>query len=466
MKRLITLLLLFNVAKGQTIAVTDYGAIANDGLNDYVAFKKVSDTINARGGFTSVVFAAGTYNIRPPYLDTYPDSVQTASQWDVFSLINCNTITFTGIGTVIIKLMDSVPFGVKPGMAVGDSSVHIGSLFRFEQCRNITITNITGDGNMDGMRLLNPYGVGPNPYEREHEGLFILNVDNLVLENCSFKKYGRDGYLILENQSGIKTKNLFAKNCTFNSNGRDGVSWTGGDNVVFIDCEFNYNSKGRVGSNPGSGLDIEPERGAKCINGKFYNCIFSDNYGYSVVTGHPTDAYNILFDGGNIYNFQNLALFTSTPLVFFKNIKFVGQILTANFPADSANTFYRCSFSDSLPGYIYNHTNYIISVGTNIRFDWCNFIAHNSSILYSENSGGVYNNCVFNALFTSNNGYGALALQTNYATYNSCVFRKSSYADFNAVLLDVSRFNTLNNRSDEVLYFTNPTLRFGFYFRN
>ena len=445
MRLLLTILFIIKVSFAQ-INVVSYGAIPNDGINDYTAFKKVSDTLNARGGNTVVTIPSGIYDLRPPYLDNFPDSIQTINQWNVFSLSNCSNVSFIGSGAVTIKYMDNIPFGAKAGIIGVDSSVHIGSLFRFYYCSNISISNINAHGNQQNFHLLNHYGIGTNAYEREHEGVFVENVTGLTISNCNFNYFGRDGIMLLENQSGLKTKNIYIFNSQFNGNGRNGLSHLGGDSIYITSCSFNNNGMVRISSNPASGVDIEPERSAIARNTFFTGCTFSNNNGYSLVSGHNTDSYKIEFNRCSIYNFNNVSLYSSSPLLTFNNCEIVGPVLTGNFPADSVNVFYRCNFSDSLVGYSYSDMgyNYIVSVGTYVPFTECTFTAYKNSIVYSDNNFSTFTNCWFNAMYSSDTGYGNKAIQTNYSTFNGCFFKKGSYPDYKTELNSPSRHNTVN----------------------
>lgn len=425
------------------INIADYGAIPNDGLNDYAAFKKISDTINARGGNTVVNFnQQGQYDIRPPYLDTYPDSIQTNSQWDVFSLSNCTNVTFNSIGVVTIKLMNNVPFGVK---SVGQHA-HIGSLFRFTNCTYITVNGIIGDGNMDGMHLLGNYGVGRNPYELEHEGVFILNSGNVTVTNSTFKNFGRDGIMMLQETVGTRTKKNYFYNSKFNDNGRNGFSWLGGDSTNFKQCEFIGNAQGRISENPGSGLDIEPERNSLCTEGIFTTCKFSDNAGYSVVTGSLDEAYNFTFDGCEIYNFQNLSLYVASPYFYFRNTRFVGKMLLNFFEVNYANSpsFINCSFSDSLAGYINDRGSYMIAFGRYAKFSSCNFVSYGSMFCYSEGDSVVFDRPIFNALFTTPTNFGNNCFALSGTIFNNATFKNVPYPNYLNILTDTSRHITLN----------------------
>lgn len=432
----------------QEISVADYGALPNTG-NNYNAFVALSDYINSVGGNVKVIFPPGQYYIRPPYLDIDPDQIIAGPyQYDVFSLFNCSTVLFQGASGVNIKLMDDVPFGIKPDTP-GDASVHIGSLFRFTDCTYITISKITANGNMANMHLLDNYGEGANPYEREHEGIFILNSNNIRVLNCNFDNFGRDALHILQDPDfDLETKDCYFSNCNFNWSGRNGISMTAGDNMTFISCNAVNNSKGIIKTNPGSALDIEPERGALCTNSKFVRCVFRNNAGYSVVSGSAEEAYNITFDRCLIYNYYNLALLCSAPYHSFKNCNFIGTVLltAADFSLGSSPYFEDCIFKDAVTNYPHSHSNYIISLGDYNMFVNCSFYATESTICYSEGGHARFDNCVFYSSFTTDTGYGDNCFLISETEFNNCVFsRDNNFPDYLSTLEDPLRDITLNN---------------------
>jgi hypothetical protein len=56
------------------------------------------------------------------------------------------------------------------------------------------------------------------------------------------------------------------------------LSWTGGNGLTAIDCQFNHTGRGALSSSPAAGIDIEAEDGV-VRNGLFINCEVINNVG-------------------------------------------------------------------------------------------------------------------------------------------------------------------------------------------
>jgi len=440
-------------AQVKTVYLSDFGAVANDNRSDHAAFNKASDYINKRKGNTRLVITGGKYvvGVLPKYSSEQNIPTGAITINDVMHLENCSNIIIEGRGSVSIKFADGIPFGTLPDRKnVTDISVHIGSLFRFINCTGITLLNLKTDGNNEKFKLLKPWGAGNNPYEREHEGLFILNCQEVKVSNVSFNGYGRDGAMILQDADKIPVKNIFFTNCSFNNNGRDGFSWCGGKNVNFYNCFFKNNSVGKIQTNPGSGLDIEPERNALCENGKIINCEFSGNGGYALTSGYAT-ASDVLFDGCTIIGNTNYAMICQSPKYTFNKCTIAGTCLLyydAGKEADGTN-FTNCTFADSVAKKKIYTLNYLVAtLGRYIKFTNCDFYSYKVPVIYSEikKEGGLnkkentyYKNCSFAAYFMKPSTWQRHAFLVTNAIFDDCIFKTKGYADFTYILADPGR---------------------------
>ena len=183
----------------ETIHIRDFGAKPDDGLSDQEAFNKAAQYINRKKSGVKLVISAGEYLVGPGYNYDLPlKDIPRGRLWDVLNLVDCKNITIEGNGKTLVKFKSGIPVGTVPGLPANiDSAVHIGAFIRLTNSSCIRINNIHGDGNNERMRFLKPWGVGDNPYERENDGLFILNCKDVVVTNSSFKNFIRDGSLIL-----------------------------------------------------------------------------------------------------------------------------------------------------------------------------------------------------------------------------------------------------------------------------
>jgi hypothetical protein len=452
--RFIILLTLWNLviceatSQDLTISIRQFGAKPNDHLSDQKAFNQAAEFINKRKGNVKLIIPEGTYQVGPPYnYKAHLGDIPLARQWDVFSLVNCKNVIIEGLGKTSIKFMDNIPFGCVPYRAdKKDSSVHIGTLFRFTSCNNIALKNINTHGNNIKFRLLNNWGVGVNPYEREHEGLFVLNCQKLQVENCNFNYFGRDGVIIIQDEDKQQTRDISFRNCNFNYNGRDGLSWCGGENVSFYNCQFSYNASGRIVTNPASGIDIEPERNGTCKNGKFIKCSFVSNGGYGIVSMNANETSTMLFDSCKIYGNYNYSIVTNSPKVKFTNSEFAG---TAIFSYDASSEemgmkIINCTFRDSLPGKKVFRGGYMLSItGRYIRFSNCIFKSYVVPSLYTEirkkskndhPENTIFLNCIFDANFRKKSTWDEWAFLVSHSHFVGCTFKSSGIADFKGIL--------------------------------
>lgn len=431
----------------KTVYLNEFGAKPNDGLSDQAAFNAAAVYINKKGGDVRLIIPAGRYLVGPLYNYRAQNRDMPLGQiWDVFSLTNCKNVTIEGRENTSVQFLDNIPFGCVPYLPGGrDSSVHIGSLFRFTNCNNIKLLNITANGNNEKFRLLNNWGIGANPYEREHEGVFILNSESIKLSNVKLSHFGRDGVIILSDSEKKPTNNLSFVNCKFDNNGRNGVSWCGGSNMTFYGCTFNYNASGKIVTNPGSGLDIEPERNALCKNGAFIKCSFTNNGGYGITSAYTT-ASHVTFDSCTIIGNTNYSLIAGSPYFAFTNTSFAG---TALFTYDATSEaegikLKNCSFKDSSGNNKIYRSNYMASIqGRYIRFDNCIFTSHFIPILYTEirkkgtkfhPENTIFISCVFNAFFKKSSTWGKWPFLVSHSYFIDCIFRSAGFADFRNML--------------------------------
>lgn len=441
-------------AQVKTVYLPDFGAIANDNRSDQLAFNKAAEYINKRMGNTRLIIPGGKYivGVLPNYSSEENIPLGSASINDVMKIENCNNITIEGAGAVSIKFADHIPFGTLPNRKnVTDISVHIGSFFRFINCVGISISNLKTDGNNEKFKLLKTWGAGNNPYEREHEGLFILNCQQVTVNKVAFNGFGRDGVMILQDADKIPVKNISFANCSFNNNGRDGFSWCGGENISFYNCVFKNNSRGKIQTNPGSGIDIEPERNALCKNGKLTRCEISGNGGYAITSGYPT-ASKVIFDSCTITGNTNYAMICQSPGYAFTNCTIGGTCLLyydAAAETDGIN-FTNCIFTDSIAKKKIYTLNYLVAtLGRYIKFKDCTFSSFKVPGIYSEikkQGGGLtkaentyYKNCSFAAYFTKPSTWQRHAFLVTNAVFEDCSFKSKGYADYKYILADPGR---------------------------
>lgn len=110
--------------------------------------------------------------------------------------------------------------------------------------------------------------------------LRINNCKNFTIENCVFKNFWGDGFLIAyQNKTDASTvcKDFKIKSCSFYNNGRNDISVIGGVNGVISDCIF----QGATRTNPKSAIDLEAEAVETMNN----NIVISGCVQYDPATG-------------------------------------------------------------------------------------------------------------------------------------------------------------------------------------
>ncbi len=431
-------------AQVKTISLVALGAKPNDNRSDQAAFTKAAEIINQLNGNVKLLIPAGKYIVGPDPAA----GIKTGIVNDVLLLKDCNNVRIEGQGKVQLQFMKGLAFGTQTALIAGkDSAVHVGSLFRLINCSNIQIRNIRADGNSRNFQLLKPWGDGSHPYEREHEGLFILNCSKLLISALVLDNFGRDGAMVLQDPDKKPVEDLVFINCSFINNGRNGFSWCGGRDVKFYHCLFNNNGNGKIMTNPGAGLDIEPERNAVCTKGLFNNCAFSDNGGYAITSGYQ-ESNEVLFDSCTIRGKTNYAVFCNSPGFEFKQSRIYGtSLFVYDAPDEASGTrLSACRFFDSESTNRYFINNYLVGVtGRYLRFTACEFTGNYSPLFYTEikkksqsnsSENTFFNKCIFNAFFTKPATWQNRAMLVSNSNFVDCIFNSRGVADFEQVLND------------------------------
>ncbi len=344
--------------------VNDFGATPE---NAQSAFEKAALVINKRGGYAELTIPSGNYFVGKQ--SVVNNNLTLLKDEPVFELINCVNVTIKGIGATkpILKFYNKLFFGMFDDVCMkpynnqsSQYSAHAGYMFSLKNnSSNINIENLELDGNVDNFILGGPYGLGGNPYERAHDGLYIEDSHEITVTNVEIKNFGRDGIIILDNK--LSNINIVVRNITLNNvhvtySGRNGLSWCGGENLNATNCSFSKTGKSTIKTNPGAGIDIEPERGSYCRYGNFTNCIIEDNSGNGltiagelVATGRIVA--DITFTNSKLIGItMPSALTTNVRALNFISCEIYGTFHSGYFADvtnnDEATHFWDCSFSD------------------------------------------------------------------------------------------------------------------------
>ncbi len=226
----------FGVDELGAVWVADFGAVANDGVDDTHAFQSAIDAAFKKGGGT-VLVPNGRYII---------DAVKTVMLKDSITL-----------------RMDSEAYLV---VSPNDKGI-----YNVLQIRNVENVKIIG-GNIQGERYLHrgiegEWGMGIGIYEGRN-----ITVEDVVVKDC----WG-DGIYVGKSRNA--SQNITIKNVKSINNRRQGMSVTAVDGMVVTDSEFSHTG----GTAPQAGIDIEPNEGDKVRNVTIKNCVFNSNEKYGLL---------------------------------------------------------------------------------------------------------------------------------------------------------------------------------------
>ena len=219
------------------VSVNDFGAKANDGIDDT---KNIQDALNHLD-----TIGGGMLNIPE---GTFIISRKSPQKAGCIYLPSNVQIVGAGQKKTILKLQ------TKQG--------NYTRLIYIKGEKNVSLSRLTIDGN----RWEQPKPEAPN----EHlHGIFIDSSIDVLIRDCTFQNTGGDGILI--HGPRVQSKNITIRNCAFKDNRRNGITLGSGFNGVVIDsCYFEATNI------YGSPIDSEPDNG-KCENAKFTNNIVVSN---------------------------------------------------------------------------------------------------------------------------------------------------------------------------------------------
>lgn len=395
--------------------VSDYGASpgANAATNTR-AFQHASSALSRAGGGTLLV-PPGRYRVGAQRRALRRGQGFAASAEPIIRIENCaQPVAISGTGAVLVAA-DGLRFGA---FDPASGSPHAPSSMPFydadfradayrmidvRKCRStVTISGFELDGNADRYVLGGTWG----DTGRQVEAIGIMldgNTGGVVVENVRSHDHGLDGIMVAHAglTAGSPRYPVTLRNVTCDRNGRQGLSWVGGTQLTAIGCRFTRTGRGRFQSAPGAGVDIEAEESV-CRNGRFVDCVFSDNVGvgFLVSTG---DVADIQVERCRMIGTTSWSAWPCKPRIRFNNCLFVGAVVNTFPSADPAQAtqFHHCRFTDqpklSPTGKAYHQ--FLADLGggsTNVLFDDCDFVAIGvDKALPWTLDDTRYNNCRF-----------------------------------------------------------------------
>jgi hypothetical protein len=379
--------------------VADGGAVPNDGNSDHQAFKMAERYFaqNPNGG--TLIIPDGTYQVgrQDGLTGEYHGN-------NVLTLNGNSNATIRGGSNVVIQFKNGLKFGKDAGWDGNSNNIiwSPGYFLSCNGCTNVTIQNLTVDGNSATFDFMgNSYNQG---MELEHDGIFLFNTHQVAVQGVTLKRMGRDGIQAKFTDNTYTPQsaplNLTMTNCAFDYNGRNGFSWTGGHNVTATNCTFNHSGQSRVVAGPHAGMDIEPEGGNYVSNGVFTDCQFANNARIGVETSTDSgmgDQFTftrctLTGQGGG----AGPALIAWYPHMSFTNCTIYGALQNAYNAHDDAKAirFTDCLFTD-IPFNGQETTNgFLLNTqqsAARARFERCEFRTHSylHSFMYIDNTGAL-----------------------------------------------------------------------------
>lgn len=263
--------------------VKDFKAVPDDKTDNYQAFAKAAETISRAGG-GHLNIPKGKY-----YIAAFktPDANKKFKAADI-TFKNCTNLFIAGNNSSIRvngNFTRTKDYQL-PGLSYYYSNNNTVCPFKFTNCKNVLLKDITLYGEVDKMKKDEvvegqSYGVSINDDEPSDVS------SNILLQNITAHHFAADGFLIQSNG-----KDIVMNNCRSYNNARQGLSIVKGSQIKILNSIFDSTANtGAYGWHaPGAGIDIENEFGpGKLTDVLIRNCTFRHNQGFQIVTTLASD---------------------------------------------------------------------------------------------------------------------------------------------------------------------------------
>lgn len=236
--------------------VKDYGALGDGISNDTQAFIAASAALSAHGGGVLRI-PQGVYVVGEQTLAGQLGLGYAYRSTDIISIVNCQQPVVIEGNHAVLRAAPGLRYGsfdpvsgepyapaampfIDPDYAAGAYRMLVLANNRHVLVRDLELdgasdTLILGGGWGDLGRQLNAYGV------------YALNNNTLQVENVHTHHHGLDGILVSQVGTTAQSPRTPATLIRVRSeyNGRQGLSWTGGNGLTAIDCQFNHTGRGQ-----------------------------------------------------------------------------------------------------------------------------------------------------------------------------------------------------------------------------
>jgi hypothetical protein len=226
------------------------------------------------------------------------------------------------------------------------------TMINLEQNQQVVVRDFEFDGNMGNLVLGEACNDGRQLFGY---GLRAYNNEDVLLENIYAHHNALDGIVFGYTglTEGEPAKPHIIRNLRSEYNARQGLSWVGGNHLVVDGCQLNHTGKGRFGSPPGAGLDIEAET-AVIRNGLVNNCEMINNSGPALVSDSGDGGYTTVRNS-TLWGTTSWALVARNPGMVFEDSYIYGTVPNPYGAPNNidnitdgtlATRFTRCHFED------------------------------------------------------------------------------------------------------------------------
>ncbi len=393
--------------------IKSFGAKGNGKTNDHESFKKAAVYFNRRGGNGKLIISPGTYIVGKQIFTGGKGGLYAYQGENVLHLYNIKNFKIQGSSKSILKYADRFKFGAfdpatgkpyehgKNLFIIPTYAASVGICLLLENCFNVSIIDLTLDGNNNNLMLGGFFGdVGR---QLAHYGIYIKNSRNIVVNKINAHHFGLDG-ICVANITSKQNDDITLTNSKFAYNARQGLSWIGGNSLFSDNCKFNHTGKAKFFSPPAAGVDIEAEVGP-IQNGLFKNCEFVNNTGVGMLA-EAGDSRDCIFKNCTFWGVSNWSLWVTKPGFTFTHCKIYGSFVHGYDSPDKKNatSFLNCTFEDKLYKGKEAYGNFLIETNhkKRVSFTNCTFIANKKKLCWVDANPAIkpdekyqFSNCVF-----------------------------------------------------------------------
>jgi|GEM_PF-4493513 len=490
--------------------VTDFGGVGDGDSSNVNAFASFNEYVRIRRKNIKLYIPPGTYIVGKQTINAYgyPNiSLNGAPLPSDPCGTSCNritNITITGnelaacdTPTTIIRYGTGFKYGGFANAAAivstneplnasttfsdsGKTMASLGMIFNMTEVENVTLKNMTIDGNfypgslnnMNTFSLPNATSNNNTTYQPDkinlggrwisgiglsHFGVRMVNCKNVVLENLTIKRFGLDGIAWESTSKSICPNSIFIptgltiKNCTVDYNGRNGISISSGQDILIKNSRITNTAQG-LASAPAAGIDFEDDGntgkiGTVTANIRIDSTLIWNNLSAGFFASFGVSSiYDAQISNSDIISALNKDSYGFKIEKNSKNFRFIktaimGQTYAANLSASSSLSFDSCIFLDKyrIDSCVYEKSIPIDATASNY-FGYFNTFSsvQNISITNSifqifkhapvklRSAAGSYSVFNNNKLYTTSYGWPWKASEFQYSSVNNLEYHFST----------------------------------------